>query len=94
MQAATGTSQATRSCATKVGQSVRARVFETDVRSSRIGEKTVLGTDAGSMHIGSWHFFLSFFFLMQSLVAGQKRLETPHLAVRYQAPLESLFLAQ
>ncbi len=28
---------------------------------------------------------------MQSLADGQKRLETPHLAVRYQAPRESLF---
>jgi hypothetical protein len=28
---------------------------------------------------------------MQSLANGQKRLETPHLAVRYQAPRESLF---
>jgi hypothetical protein len=28
---------------------------------------------------------------MQSLGAGQKRLETPHLAIRYQAPRESLF---
>jgi hypothetical protein len=28
---------------------------------------------------------------MQSLAAEQKRLETPHLAVRYQAPRESLF---
>jgi hypothetical protein len=28
---------------------------------------------------------------MQSLGSGQKRLETPHLAVRYQAPRESLF---
>lgn len=28
---------------------------------------------------------------MQSLAAGQKRLETPHLAVRYQAPRESLY---
>lgn len=28
---------------------------------------------------------------MQSLASGQKRLETPHLAVRYQAPRESLF---
>jgi hypothetical protein len=28
---------------------------------------------------------------MQSLAAGQKRLETPHLAVRYQAPRASLF---
>jgi hypothetical protein len=30
---------------------------------------------------------------MQSLAAGQKRLETPHLAIRYQAPRESLFWA-
>jgi hypothetical protein len=29
---------------------------------------------------------------MESLSAGQKRLETPHLATRYQAPRESLFL--
>jgi hypothetical protein len=28
---------------------------------------------------------------MQSLAAGQKRLETPHLAIRYQAPRESTF---
>ena len=28
---------------------------------------------------------------MQSLAAGQKRLETPHLAIRYQAPRESQF---
>jgi hypothetical protein len=28
---------------------------------------------------------------VQSLATGQKRLETPHLAVRYQAPRESLF---
>jgi hypothetical protein len=28
---------------------------------------------------------------MQSLAAGQKRLTTPHLAIRYQAPRESLF---
>ncbi len=28
---------------------------------------------------------------MQSLATGQKRLETPHLAVRYQAPRESMF---
>lgn len=28
---------------------------------------------------------------MQSLASGQKRLETPHLAVRYQSPRESLF---
>jgi hypothetical protein len=28
---------------------------------------------------------------LQSLATGQKRLETPHLAVRYQAPRESLF---
>jgi hypothetical protein len=28
---------------------------------------------------------------MQSLAAGQKRLETPHLAIRYQAPRASLF---
>jgi hypothetical protein len=28
---------------------------------------------------------------MRSLGSGQKRLETPHLAVRYQAPRESLF---
>ncbi len=28
---------------------------------------------------------------MQSLGSGQKRLETPHLAVRYHAPRESLF---
>jgi hypothetical protein len=28
---------------------------------------------------------------MRSLAAGQKRLETPHLSVRYQAPRESLF---
>jgi hypothetical protein len=28
---------------------------------------------------------------MQSLAAEQKWLETPHLAVRYQAPRESLF---
>ena len=28
---------------------------------------------------------------MQSLAAGQKRLDTPHLAVRYQAPRESTF---
>jgi len=28
---------------------------------------------------------------MQSLADGQKRLETPHLAVRYQAPRKSLF---
>jgi hypothetical protein len=28
---------------------------------------------------------------MQSLASGQKRLETPHLAVRYQPPRESLF---
>jgi hypothetical protein len=29
---------------------------------------------------------------LQSLAAGQKRIETPHLAVHYQAPQESLFL--
>ena len=29
---------------------------------------------------------------MQSLAAGQKRIETPHLAIRYTAPRESLFL--
>jgi hypothetical protein len=29
---------------------------------------------------------------LQSLADGQKRLETPHLAVRYQAPRESIFL--
>ncbi len=29
---------------------------------------------------------------LQSLTTGQKRLETPHLAVRYQAPRESTFL--
>src|SRR4029077_5553061 len=29
---------------------------------------------------------------MQSLAAGQSRLETPHLPVRYQAPRASLFL--
>jgi hypothetical protein len=28
---------------------------------------------------------------MQSLAAGQKRIDTPHLAVRYQAPRESTF---
>ena len=28
---------------------------------------------------------------LQSLATGQKRLETPHLAVRYQAPRESTF---
>jgi hypothetical protein len=28
---------------------------------------------------------------MASLAAGQKRLETPHLAVRYRGPRESLF---
>src|SRR5262249_45059644 len=28
---------------------------------------------------------------MQSLAAGQKRLETPHLAIRYKAPRQSLF---
>lgn len=28
---------------------------------------------------------------MQSLSSGQKRLETPHLAIRYQAPRESQF---
>jgi hypothetical protein len=28
---------------------------------------------------------------MQSLAAGQTRLETPHLAVRYQLPRESTF---
>jgi hypothetical protein len=28
---------------------------------------------------------------MQSLAAGQKRLPTPHLAVRYEAPRESTF---
>jgi hypothetical protein len=28
---------------------------------------------------------------MQSLAAGQKRQDTPHLAVRYEAPRESLF---
>jgi hypothetical protein len=28
---------------------------------------------------------------MQSLAAGQKRLPTPHLAVRYRAPRESTF---
>ncbi|HEX7447992.1 MAG TPA: hypothetical protein VF306_10625 [Pirellulales bacterium] len=28
---------------------------------------------------------------MQSLAAGQKRLDTPHLRIRYQAPRESLF---
>jgi hypothetical protein len=28
---------------------------------------------------------------MQSLASGQRRLETPHLAIRYQAPRESLF---
>jgi hypothetical protein len=28
---------------------------------------------------------------MQSLTKGQTRLETPHLAVRYQAPRESTF---
>ena len=28
---------------------------------------------------------------MQSLAAGQKRIETPHLAVRYESPQESLF---
>ena len=28
---------------------------------------------------------------MQSLAAGQKRLDTPHLAIRYQAPRDSLF---
>lgn len=28
---------------------------------------------------------------LKSLAAGQKRQETPHLAVRYQAPRESLF---
>ena len=29
---------------------------------------------------------------MQSLASGQKRIETPHLAIQYQAPRESLFL--
>ena len=29
---------------------------------------------------------------MHSLAAGQKRIETPHLAVRYQPPKESLFV--
>jgi len=29
---------------------------------------------------------------MQSLANGQKRIETPHLAVRYHAPRESIFL--
>ena len=29
---------------------------------------------------------------MQSLAGGQKRIETPHLAIRYSAPQESLFL--
>jgi hypothetical protein len=28
---------------------------------------------------------------MRSLAGGQKRLETPHLAVRYQVPRASLF---
>jgi hypothetical protein len=28
---------------------------------------------------------------MQSLAAGQKRLETPHLAIRYEAPRESTY---
>ena len=28
---------------------------------------------------------------MQSLATGQKRLETPHLAVRYTGPRESIF---
>jgi hypothetical protein len=28
---------------------------------------------------------------MESLATGQKRLETPHLSIRYQAPRESLF---
>jgi hypothetical protein len=28
---------------------------------------------------------------MQSLAAGQKRLQTPHLAVRYKVPRESTF---
>jgi hypothetical protein len=28
---------------------------------------------------------------LKALATGQKRLETPHLAVRYQAPRESLF---
>jgi hypothetical protein len=28
---------------------------------------------------------------LQSLAAGQKRLETPHLAVRYEAPRDSTF---
>jgi hypothetical protein len=31
---------------------------------------------------------------LRSLATGQKRLETPHLAVRYQAPRESLFWRQ
>lgn len=31
---------------------------------------------------------------MKSLAAGQKRMETPHLAVRYQAPRESLYWYQ
>ena len=28
---------------------------------------------------------------MQSLASGQKRIETPHLAIRYQAPRNSMF---
>jgi hypothetical protein len=28
---------------------------------------------------------------VRSLASGQKRLETPHLAIRYQAPRESTF---
>ena len=31
---------------------------------------------------------------MQSLAGGQKRLETPHLAVRYQAPRGPLFWSE